>query len=271
MIMPSTPLVSVVIPTRDYAAFLPGAIDSVARQSHARKEVVVVDDGSADDSVEVARELGRSYRGAFDRFHVIALPKNGGKLHAVNRGMRRVRGEISVILDADDRLEPEYLAITVGELEDRRTTDVAFVYTDCFLVDAKGEVLGIGRACDFDGERLEGSSYIPACAAARTETVRDVLPFDERVRIGTNHHRWRRIARAGWRGVRLAEPLFRYTLHERNLSGVGSKLRGTVRGGESRLADHWPVATDHSGATAAPTGTPSSQRAACITLPDHGS
>jgi glycosyltransferase involved in cell wall biosynthesis len=246
MIMPSMPLVSVVIPTRDYATFLPGAIESVARQNHARKEVVVVDDGSTDDSVAVARELERSYRGAFETFCVIALPETGGKLHAVNRGMRCVRGEISVVLDADDRLEPDYLAITVSELEDRRATDIAFVYTDCFLVDAEGEVLGIGRARDFDEERLEVSSYIPACAAARTETVRNALPFDERVRIGTNHHRWRRIARAGWRGVRLAEPLFRYTLHERNLSGIGSKLRGTVRGGESCLATHWPVATRQS-------------------------
>jgi glycosyltransferase involved in cell wall biosynthesis len=243
MIMPSMPLVSVIIPNHDYAVFLPGAIDSVARQSHARKEVVVVDDGSADDSVDVARELERSYRGAFDTFRVMALPENGGKLHAVNQGMQSVRGEITVVLDADDRLQPDYLAITVSELEDRRATGVAFVYTDCFLVDAEGDVLGIGRARDFDDEQLEVSSYIPACAAVRTETVRDVLPFDERVRIGTNHHRWRRIARAGWRGVRLAEPLFRYTLHERNLSGIGSKLRGTVRGGEWRLAMHWPVAT----------------------------
>jgi len=60
------------------------------------------------------------------------------------------------------------LAARKHELEGRRGTDVAFVYTDCFLVDAEGEVLGIGRARDFDDEQLEVSSHIPAGAAVGT-------------------------------------------------------------------------------------------------------
>src|SRR5919107_4763688 len=94
-------LVSVVIPCYNQAHFLGEAIESVLAQSHLRFEIVVVDDGSTDDTAEVAA----CYPGVR-----CVRQDNRGLSAARNSGLRHSEGEYVVFLDADDRLLPEALA-----------------------------------------------------------------------------------------------------------------------------------------------------------------
>jgi glycosyltransferase involved in cell wall biosynthesis len=103
----TAPLVSVVIPCWNQAHYLGEAIESVLAQSHPALELIVVDDGSEDNSYEVAAR----YPGA-RRLH----QPNSGVAVARNRGLAESAGEYVVFLDADDRLLPGALEVGVREL-----------------------------------------------------------------------------------------------------------------------------------------------------------
>ena len=91
------PLVSVVIPCYNQAHFLPEAIKSALAQTHQPVEVVVVDDGSPDNVVDVVA----SYPGVR-----CVRQENRGRSQARNAGFRASRGKYVIFLDADDRLTP---------------------------------------------------------------------------------------------------------------------------------------------------------------------
>jgi glycosyltransferase involved in cell wall biosynthesis len=101
----SQPLVSIIIDNFNYARFVGAAIDSALAQRYAPIEVVVVDDGSTDNSRDVISSYG-------DRLSAIFKP-NGGHASAFNAGFAASRGEIVIFLDADDVLLPEAVAETV--------------------------------------------------------------------------------------------------------------------------------------------------------------
>jgi glycosyltransferase involved in cell wall biosynthesis len=105
---PST--VSVVIPCFNQAHFLAEAIESVLAQEHPVLETVVVDDGSADNSCEVAARYSEVKR--------LRQP-NRGVAAARNQGLAKSRGELVVFLDADDRLLPGAVAVGVEALSKR--------------------------------------------------------------------------------------------------------------------------------------------------------
>ena len=90
------PLVSIVVINHNYGAFLPQAIDSALAQSHANIEVVVVDDGSLDDSAGIIATYGGRVRAV--------MKDNGGHSSAVNAGFAEARGAYVLFLDADDAL-----------------------------------------------------------------------------------------------------------------------------------------------------------------------
>jgi glycosyltransferase involved in cell wall biosynthesis len=96
-----TPLVSVVIPCFRQAHFLPTAIDSCLAQTYTNIQVVVVNDGSDDDTEAVARSYGQ-------RIEYVYRP-NGGMSPARNTGLRHVKGTYVKFLDSDDHLHPEHI------------------------------------------------------------------------------------------------------------------------------------------------------------------
>jgi cellulose synthase/poly-beta-1,6-N-acetylglucosamine synthase-like glycosyltransferase len=102
------PLVSVIIPCYNYGHFLAEAIESVAQQRYPAKEIVVVDDGSTDNTREVAARYPE----------VRYIHQNNQGLSAArNTGIRQSRGTYLVFLDADDWLLPEALALNVAQLQ----------------------------------------------------------------------------------------------------------------------------------------------------------
>ncbi len=95
------------------------------------------------------------------------------------------------------------------------------------------------RAEPFDPELLlaHDKRYIPETAPTVTSVLRAVLPFDEAITIHTKQHKWKKIVRAGWKGVYFPEPLFYYRMHEHNKSGIGKKVSNNSS--DARFADLW--------------------------------
>jgi hypothetical protein len=125
------PLVSIVIDSYNYARFLREAIDSALGQTYSRVEVVVVDDGSTDDSPEIIL----SYE---DRV-VPVLKQNGGQGSAFNAGVAASQGDIVTFLDSDDYLLPQAVEQVVAAWE----PDVAQIQYRVNLVDACGRTTGV--------------------------------------------------------------------------------------------------------------------------------
>jgi peptidoglycan/LPS O-acetylase OafA/YrhL len=130
-----TPPVSVVIPTYDRAAWLPGAIDSVLAQDYPNLELLVVDDGSTDETPAVL--TGYAERHPEKRFRFLRQA-NAGQAEALNRGNALARGEIIGYLADDDALAPGAISRLAGELIAR--PEAAVAYPGYWMVDEAGVV-----------------------------------------------------------------------------------------------------------------------------------
>jgi glycosyltransferase involved in cell wall biosynthesis len=129
--MSSLPLASIVITSYNYGRFLGEAIDSALGQSYPRTEVVVVDDGSTDDS----REIIAGYAG---RVRAI-LKENGGQASALNAGLAASRGDLLFFVDSDDALLPT--AVERGVRVCSRG-EVVKVHWPLWVIDAQGRRTG---------------------------------------------------------------------------------------------------------------------------------
>src|SRR5918995_457239 len=186
------PLVTVVIPCYNQAHFLSEAIESVLSQSYPNFEVVVVDDGSTDDTSEVA---GRYLH--VSRVHLISQ-KNQGLSGARNTGIGHARGEYLVFLDADDRLLPEALEAGVRELEAH--PECAFVSGRCNNIGPDGSPLKDPPRLHVEGDHylaLLRRCYIwpPAVVMFRRWVFEAVGGFDTSLRSSEDYEMYLRVAR----------------------------------------------------------------------------
>ena len=128
-------LASVVVNNHNYGRFLRFAIDSALAQTHPEVEVIVVDDGSTDDSREVIASYG-------DRIAPI-YKRNGGQASAINLGVESAHGEVLFFLDADDALKPDIVERVVRAFEaDQRVVWVMFRLE---IINADGRPTGVLR------------------------------------------------------------------------------------------------------------------------------
>jgi glycosyltransferase involved in cell wall biosynthesis len=112
------PLVSAIMPTYNGAPFLADAVDSVVGQTFADWELIVVNDGSTDDTVEVLR------RYTDPRIHIVHQARNQGRAMARNVALTHARGRYIAICDSDDMSTPERFAKQVAFLEAHPDVDV---------------------------------------------------------------------------------------------------------------------------------------------------
>lgn len=126
------PKVSVIIPAYNRAQFLPRAIDSVLAQTYKDFEVLVVDDGSTDDTKKVLEQ----YNGKIKYFY----KDNGGSSSARNHGIENSSGEYIAFLDSDDIWMPEKLSIQVDVLD--KNKNVGLVYSRMPIIDNEGKRIG---------------------------------------------------------------------------------------------------------------------------------
>ena len=239
-------LLTVLIPNHNYAGYIGKAIDSIFAQDYPYIELIIVDDGSTDNSVaEIQKKFDENNE--IHRCELMVLENNRGKLGAVNAAQDHLRGEFLITLDADDWLSPSYASRCIAELRQKRLRDpnLGFIYSDCTLVDESGKLIDYGRSTTFKRSLVEKLSFLPEPALMLTRAFKEVMPFDETIRVATKHHKWCRIVNNGWTGYHIAEPLFYYRMHSNNLSGIGKRIISeTDKGeyGERMLSGYWGIA-----------------------------
>jgi len=167
-VLPKITLISVVIPCFNHARFLPEAIESVLTQNYPNFEVIVVDDGSTDNTPEIVRRYP-SVRYVYQ--------ENAGLSVARNTGLQHSRGGFLVFLDADDRLLPHALETGVSCI--REHPECAFVSGHCRVIDSSGAILPSPRQLRVENEHylklLRAGSYIWCPATVLYQ--RDIFDF----------------------------------------------------------------------------------------------
>lgn len=151
------PLVSVVIPVYNMAEFLPETLTSVVQSSYTPLEIIVVDDGSTDDSAHVAKIFAAKHS------HIRLLKQdNQGVCYARNRGIAAAHGKYILPVDADNILMPHFIADAVAILEvDPKTLVVAPT------IERFGIRQGILWLPPFSRERLAQRNVMDTCALYR--------------------------------------------------------------------------------------------------------
>lgn len=211
-------IVSVIIPTYNHAAYLPDAINSVLAQTAAGAEIVVVDDGSTDNTAGVAAAFG-------DAIHY-HYQENRGLSAARNAGLARATGRYITVLDADDLLEPDYLATMIAALE--ADGDAGAAYCGFRMIDpANRPLFQRGLRGMPPGQLYEtllyGNFIVPPCVLARREVYNRAGSFDESLRACEDWDMWLRIA-AGHNMIPVAACLVRYRVQPGSMSADPERM-----------------------------------------------
>lgn len=128
--------ISVVIPSYNHRHYIEKAVDSVLNQSEHDLELIVIDDGSTDDSLSYLRQISDS------RFKLVEQ-KNAGAHNAINRGLALAQGEYLAILNSDDIFHPDRLKRCIEALQ-RENADLVTTWIE--VINADGKPLGVKEA-----------------------------------------------------------------------------------------------------------------------------
>ncbi|MBD2105044.1 glycosyltransferase [Leptolyngbya sp. FACHB-261] len=186
-------LVSILINNYNYGSFLRQAIDSALSQTYPHIEVIVVDDGSTDDS----RAIIASYQ-ANDQGRVQSvLKENGGQASAFNAGFAASQGDIICFLDADDLFLPEKVTEVVHTFKDHPEIGWCFhplkridIETNTLLPNSEPE--GASRICDFRAQIPQGKlPFSPPPTSGlcfKRSLLAQILPMPEVIRITSDNY-----------------------------------------------------------------------------------
>jgi len=179
--MNSTPLVSFIVPCYNYGRYIAECLSSIfALGDEYDYEVIVIDDGSTDDTLEVVRSFADS------RLRLIIHEVNEGHVATINEGMYEARGEFVARIDPDDRYRANFLSETIPLFS--KYPDVGLVYGDAAIIDENGAITTehcdeVHDDNDYKGNefvKLLESNFITApTVIARREAWQNALPVPE--------------------------------------------------------------------------------------------
>ena len=213
----SEQLVSVITPTYNAACFLSQTIDSVRGQTYQNWEMLIVDDGSLDETLSIAKR----YAAKDKRIKVLPLGYNsGGPATPRNYGMRKAKGSYIAFLDSDDRWLPQKLQRQVYILEEN--VDIFLLYSQC-IVERDGKQLSIEPKNPKSGCIFNDLLYsnVIACNTVimRNRKEKNSYFFDEDIRFVAveDYAMWLLIAYKE-QIFFLKEPLAVYRIHSKGIA-----------------------------------------------------
>lgn len=209
------PKVSVIIPAYNRANLILETLESIFVQTFTDYEIVIVDDGSTDDTRETLQPLVDAGKIRY------IYQENAGVQIARNTGMRHARGELITLLDSDDLFVPEKLAVQVAAFE--ANPEMMFLHSDYSKFDNEGHDLGYRDTSFFAGwiypKMLNYWSFLIAapCVMFRRELIDEIGWFNEALKAQEDLDMWRRAAR-NYAYHHIPQALVRIRAHQSSMS-----------------------------------------------------
>lgn len=208
-------LVSVIVPVYNAEKFIREAMDSVRAQTYANWELLLIEDGSSDGSVDVI--TGYIAKKQETRIRLIRQPSNQGAARARNRGLGEAKGRYIAYLDADDLWMPEKLEHELRFMEEK---DAAFAFTGYEFADERG--VGLGKVVRVPEtlvyrQALSNTTIFTSTVMFDTAKISKEL-LEMPVMKSEDTALWWRILRTGYTAYGLDENLVRYRRPGKSLS-----------------------------------------------------
>ena len=217
--MITNPLVTVYITNKNYKKYLDNAIKSVFRQTYKKKELIIIDDASTDNSKNIIKKYEKN-----KICKVIYNKTTKGLIKSSNIAIKAAKGKYIIRLDADDYLDPNAIYLMVNTIE--KETNIALVYSDYYLVDEKKNILSLEKQISRYKNSLEHKPVLAACCLIRKSSIFSVNLYDERFNRQDGYDLWYKLIK-NYKLKHIALPLFFYRRHGSNLTKNQNKLYKT--------------------------------------------
>lgn len=218
-------LVSIIIRTKNRPQMLREAIRSVAYQTHASIELVVVNDGQDELAALIAEEA----TGSIKTVHYVSSDGTHGRAHAGNLGLQHARGDFIGFLDDDDWLLPNHCARLLNRLREHPAAIACYGGVDSVRFEAGREVL-LHRFNDpFDPLRLAYNNFMPIHSVLfKKSAIERGCAFDERLDLYEDWHFWLQMAQLG-SFVHVDEVTAKYRIGAESGVGLPSSQRDVTQ------------------------------------------
>ena len=214
-----SPRVSVLMSTYNCGSWIKQAVESVRTQIYSEWELIIVDDGSTDNTCDILTTYEEQ-----QRIKVIHQ-KNRGLAAASQAALDHSQGEYVIRLDADDWFDENILLILVNILDTHR--DYAMVYTDYYETDEKGEILLQQVKSKVNGDNLLDLPALNTGTMIRRHCLMEVGGYTETIRCQDNYDLWIRFIQK-YRAYNVNLPLWNYRRRTGSLSTYSNRI-GTTR------------------------------------------
>ncbi|MBN2900107.1 MAG: glycosyltransferase [Clostridia bacterium] len=229
--MKNSPVVTIYITNYNYAKYIQQSIESVLKQTYKDYELIIIDDGSTDNSKEIIEQY-REYPNVR-----IVYQKNKGLNITNNIAMRLASGQYLVRLDADDYWDIEYLEKVVEKMES--DPEIGLVFPDYYYVDSDGKMTGVEKRFNFEEEvTLYDLPAHGACTLIRLEFLRRLGGYNESFACQDGYDLWLKFI-SSHKVANVNTPLFYYRRHGNNLTTNEERILSTrKRIKQTFLEDH---------------------------------
>ncbi len=210
-----SPLVSVIIPAYNAEKYIERTIHSALLQDYENLEIIVIDDGSTDNTADVVKKLAEK-----DRRLKYVHQQNGGVSSARNHGYKFSKGEYLAFLDADDIWLPDNVSKKLAHLQDN--PDVGLVHSDALLIDENDNSLNevkkgkSGWVLDDLLSWNETCIPAPSSIIVKREVIDSVGGFDTSLSTAADQEFFFRVA-SKYKIGRVEEVTWQYRIHSQNM------------------------------------------------------
>ena len=213
------PVVTVIMPCHNHAHFLPVSVESVISQQYENKRLVIINDGSTDNSLEVAQSLANEH----EIITVLDNPEPTGPSAARNKGIRHAWNETDFfcMLDADDSYLPGKIQESVKKIVDDPIR-VGLVYGDVVIYDHASKISGLELREPYSRERIEQECMISNTPLVSKYAFSQAGLYDESMRTAEDWDLWLRITEL-FVAVHAPNAMSTYSVTGENASDTVSK------------------------------------------------